>query len=314
MGPERFDDELLSAVLDGLADPETVASVEQDPDAAARLERMRMVQQLVATPVADATPERRHSSIAAALAAANSAPEVTSLTAARETKAATRRRWSASPAMLAAAAAFVIGVLAIPFIVGSDADTAETATDSASFEDAVADASDDAEASGAFDAAEAESFTDDDAMEDDAMEEDAMEEEAMDEMAESAAVEETASDDSGDAMEDADAAIDEMSARNADGLRFYGGFEIRRIDPAELSAPAESGEVVPVFFAEDLVGAQDVNLECLNGFPESEVPSFALVEDATVPLDVFPQRLLIVHWAIDGTLTALDAGDCTPVG
>ena len=75
----EFDDELLSAVLDGDADPQTVAAVQADPDAAARLRSMRAAAALVATPPPPATPERRAASIAAALAAAQPAPEVSSL-------------------------------------------------------------------------------------------------------------------------------------------------------------------------------------------------------------------------------------------
>ena len=113
MSNERFDDELLSAIIDGDADEATVASVLADETASQRLDAMRTVAGIVAEEPPPATPARREQSIAAALAAANSAPEVTSLTTER-----VARRSGPSPKVLAIAAAVLLFVLAIPVIIG----------------------------------------------------------------------------------------------------------------------------------------------------------------------------------------------------
>ncbi len=50
MTTDRFDDELLSDVLEGVADEQTVAAVWSDPAASARLARLESVRRLVAAP------------------------------------------------------------------------------------------------------------------------------------------------------------------------------------------------------------------------------------------------------------------------
>ena len=72
MSNERFDDEMLSAIIDGEADDATVASVLADDAASQRLEDMRTAVEVVAEEPPPATPQRRQQSIAAALAAAKS--------------------------------------------------------------------------------------------------------------------------------------------------------------------------------------------------------------------------------------------------
>ena len=132
MTTNHYDDELLSAIIDGEADAETVASVEADSVASKRLAHMRDGVSLVAKPVPEATPERRSASIAAALAGAAPAPQVTSLTAARHTrseakKAVPRRAWIAG---VAAAVAFLIAI-PVAISLGGSSNTEATAADAA---------------------------------------------------------------------------------------------------------------------------------------------------------------------------------------
>jgi len=132
MTTNHYDDELLSAIIDGEADAETVASVEADPVASKRLAHMRDGVSLVAKPVPEATPERRSASIAAALAEAAPAPQVTSLTAARHArseakKAVPRRAWIAG---VAAAVAFLIAI-PVAISLGGSSNTEATASDAA---------------------------------------------------------------------------------------------------------------------------------------------------------------------------------------
>lgn len=171
MNNERYTDELLSAIIDGEADAETVASVEADPVASERLAHMRQGVLLVAEPVPEATPERRSASIAAALSAATPAPEVTSLAAARHERdvvkrSAPRRAWIAG---VAAAAAFLIAIpLAISLagenstdIVAADAveETSLDATaETAGADDAMDEASDVVESDDSAADAEEENF------------------------------------------------------------------------------------------------------------------------------------------------------------
>ncbi len=193
MSNERFNDELLSAIIDGEAEPELVASVNADAEASTRLEQMRQAVQIVAEEPPAATAQRRSASIAAAMAAATPAPEVTSLAAARHERAETKKQArSFSTGWVAAVAAAVAFLIAIPIAIGlgggsGATDVAADATDSTSLNvtDAAGDAADAVAETSSDDAMEddeamedagdsARAF-DDDAMEDDAMEDDAME-------------------------------------------------------------------------------------------------------------------------------------------
>lgn len=188
MSNKRFDDEVLSAIIDGEADAATVASVEADPAARDRLERMRQGVLLVAKPVAEATAERRSASIAAALATAYSAPEVTSLTAVRQDRENDKKRTGPKKLWLAGVAAAAAFLIAIPLALslgGSNTTNtaADTVTDAAEISndaavgDALADgdamdgaeeamADDDAEAAGEFDRETVEEAMADDAAND----------------------------------------------------------------------------------------------------------------------------------------------------
>ena len=124
MSNERFDDELLSTIIDGEADATTVASVQGNEAANQRLEDMRAAAGIVGEEPAPASAERRRQSIAAALAAAEPAPNVTSLTAEREA-----RRPFPTRTILAVAAALLFFVVAVPLLVGLRPGGFDTATD-----------------------------------------------------------------------------------------------------------------------------------------------------------------------------------------
>lgn len=293
-----FSDEQLSAVLDGLADPETVARVQSSPEASARLEQLRRVSELVATPPPAATAERRASSIAAALAAAESAaPEgVASLAVARE-KAVERKRFTdrLSPQVLAAAAAILLVALITPFLIQNNDDDAtvatgaDTATDSrtSSLSDsATADAAD----SGSDDGGDGD-FTDDPSSSDDSAE---------------AAMEAAPVNDDGMAAE---AAADDAGVGGADDTDFVELFSTN--SALQLLASIDDGSVTPDLFLDD-PSIQDgtVNSECLVDLAERSEPSLKLARiDNTTG-----SQLVVIHFGEDGTNTLFDAEDCSPVG
>src|SRR6185503_8253028 len=72
--PPLPDDELASALVDGLGDDQERARLASDPALAARVEQLRAVRQAVAASTAAAPPsaEARERAIAAAVAAATS--------------------------------------------------------------------------------------------------------------------------------------------------------------------------------------------------------------------------------------------------
>lgn len=120
--PSSDRDELVVAYLDGEATPAERAVVEADPELMARVEILGEVMAMVGEPVMPPPPEVRRAHIAAALEASDTAPNVASL-------ATRRRRFGA--AQIAAVAAVVVALFAIPFaFTGGDDDT-ETAVSSA---------------------------------------------------------------------------------------------------------------------------------------------------------------------------------------
>ena len=167
-----IDDELISAYLDDEVTATERASIEADADSMARVAELRVGRDAVATPVtslADADCDRL---IAAALAASDTSPAVTSMAMARDS-----RNWSWRPLVAVAAAVAVIG-LAVPVIrsidLGGDAgDSAATVADEPADEPAADEAAAPTEfsASGADDASDTaveETAADGEAVDDDA--------------------------------------------------------------------------------------------------------------------------------------------------
>jgi hypothetical protein len=290
-----FSDEQLSAVLDGLADPETVARVQASPEAAARLDQLRMVSELVATPPPAATPERRASSIAAALAAAESvAPEgVASLAVARE-KAVERKRFTDrfSPQVMAAAAAILLVALITPFLIQGDDDDATIATGADTAADSISEslsnaATDDATDSGSDDSGDADSGDD----------------MAATSLAPTADAE--SSDDAAMEAAPADDAMAEDEAADEEPRMFFINSAVGLLDAID------DGNVGPnLFLSDPEIQGGDVNPDCLAEFTDRAEPSFAL---ATIESTDGPQ-LVVIHFGEDGTNTLFDAEDCSPVG
>jgi hypothetical protein len=284
MNNEPYDDAVLSAIIDNEADAETVASVEADPIASKRLAQMRQGVLLVAESVPDATPERRSASIAAALAAATSAPEVTSLAAARHNRDVSKKRtvpkvWMAG---VAAAVAFVIAIPLALSLGGSD--TADTATDAA--EIAV---NDDVSLSVPSAAAE---VSDSDKAVEEALEADA--EDGNFATAQSVA-DEMADDAANDPRAFAVIESDLPSANNIDKIN-----ELIALDT-----------ITPEYDAQAVIDV-DVSERCVR--PREGVTNerpYGLVK-----LTPFggSDRLILVEFADDGTTRVLDAEDCSPLG
>ncbi len=321
MSTEPFTDEILSAIIDGEADETTVAAVAGDPAAAARLAQLRKAVAQVATPVPDATPERRSASIAAAMAAATPAPEVSSLAAARHER--TLQQPKASPQRgrwLAAVAAAIVLVVTIPLLVnfgGSDADeTASTSFDTgdSSADSASDDTTDDAaevtaEAADGLESAESDA-TDEDASEsiDDSATDDVMDEEdAMDEPAAVSA---------DDSPVDTDAPA-EQDFNDA-------AFVANRLLSAPTVDSVENvqelilvGAITPRFTLEQAVEA-GVSPDCGDSLAAELSPdaidsplfdiTFLDEDGASEP------QLLLIQFHEDGTTTTLDAEDCVRLG
>lgn len=316
MSTEPFTDEILSAIIDGEADDSTVASVASDPAAAARLAQLRRAVAQVATPVPNATPERRSASIAAAMAAATPAPEVSSLAAARHER--TVQQPKASPQRgrwLAAVAAAIVLVVAIPLLAnfgGSDADdTASTSFDTAdSAADDTADvtAEDTSLGENPESAAADQDVSADGESVDDGESEDAMdEEEAMDEVGVVSAEESPAEAD----------APDEQNLDNA-------AFVANRL----LSAPTVDsienvqelilvGAVTPRLTLEQAIEA-GVSRDC-GDFLAAELAPDA-IDSPLFDITFLDQdgadepQLLLIQFHEDGTTTTLNAEDCVRLG
>ena len=282
MNNERYTDELLSAIIDGEADAETVASVEADPVASERLAHMRQGVLLVAEPVPEATPERRSASIAAAMAAATPAPEVASLAAARHERdvvkrSTPRRAWIAG---VAAVAAFLI---AIPVAISLAGDNSTDIVAADAVEETSVDAT--AETAGADDAMDEAS----DVVESDDSAADAEEENF-------ASREEVA-----EAMED-EAAV-EPRANRVNTSDLATATTVTGIDELIVE-----GTITPKYDAAAVVeaGVLEACVRPREGVT-AELP-FDLVN-----LDSFggATRLILIEFADDATTRVLDAEDCS---
>ena len=327
MNNEHFDDAVLSAIIDGEAEPDLVASVKSSSDASQRLEQMRQAVQIVAEEPPPASPERRSASIAAAMAAATSAPEVTSLAAARHEKAEEKKRRSLSTGWIAAVAAAVAFIVAIPIAISlaPDGGTDTATTDSAAeIVDAAGDAAD------AVEGDEEEAMEDEEeAMEDEAEpevamedEEEAMEDEAMEDE-EEAMEEEEVVDLGGDAEDITTEGIDRTAGEEEAESAVVPAVEKVDVENFELSElPAVSnaielsdliaiGAVGPLYSPDEVVTA-GVNPACVapSEFVTEPVP-YAL---ATLTPFGGADRLLLVEFADNGTSRTLDAEDCALLG
>ena len=311
MTENRYDDELLSAIIDGEAPPESVAAVEADPVAQQRLADMRSGVEVVARPVPEASAERRSQSIAAAMAAATPAsPEVTSLSAERHkrTEESTVRKSGRPPGwLIAAAAALILFVLATPVLFNSDG-TTETAT------------ADDVE----------EAVTGDDGDEEEAMEDEeegdtsaavaSDEEEAMED--EEEVVEEVEE----EAMEDEEVAEESAETSGADSATSdFVDFDIEVVTSlVDLNELVDDATIAPELNSEDIL-AFDTSLARSGELSEEVLATevnrdcFAAGEDfanatpySLVVLDPFAggAELVIVEFADDGTTRVLNAETC----
>ena len=304
MSNERYDDELLSAIIDGEADEASVASVLADDAASNRLEAMRTAAGIVAENPPPATAQRRQQSIAAALAAAESAPEVTSLTAERAA-----RRTGPNLRAIAIAAAVLLFVLAIPVLAGLRPSSNDVASD-------VADAAADTELSADVVEEAVDGDDDEEAMEDD--------EEAMEDVAEEAE-EEEAMEDEEEAMEDEEETAAPTLSDDAGGDAAAGDAEESFVppdrslaerlatDPAAVPSTnsitgiddlVQLGSIIPIYSIDDLVEA-GVNPGCVSGASDVDRFGVVLLDDGTGP-----ERLVIVEFTNSGTTILLDAEDC----
>jgi len=297
MNNSPFNDDTLSAIIDGEADDETIASVAQNPSASARLEQLRAVSKLVAGPVGDATPERRAASIAAAIKAAGSSPDLSSLAVRREAK----RQWL-RPRWFAAAAAVLLVLVALPLLARlseSDADLASSADAGSAVDDVASTTTTPAFAtsrqslSANRDRAGGDT---DDAMDDD----EAMADELVDAEQAASAPNTTAAVTEGTEAPPSDIA-------DADGAA---QFDVLSSSYAEFNALLREGELEPVYSIDDPIIVANVSVECLEEFADVEGASFSL---AQVQFDGLP-RILLLHFTENGSIETLDASDCTPIG
>ena len=125
--PRGYDDELISAYLDGEIDPDDAARIERDPQARAWAAELAAVQAAVAEPVPPLTDAERDRLRAAAVAAAPPAAPV------RPISAAAQRRSRAFIPLAAAAgiAAVVLGAMAVLRSTDDSGDSADWSTASA---------------------------------------------------------------------------------------------------------------------------------------------------------------------------------------
>jgi hypothetical protein len=302
MSNERFNDELLSAIIDGEADAETVASVNADVAASARLEQLRSAVEFVAAPIPEATPDRRSASIAAALAAAEPAPEVSSLAAARHERAQTNKRRTISPTWMAIAAALLLFVVAVPLLLRFSPDSAEsvaTSTDDASLSvtDSSADAADGSD-SGDSDTSESANVV----AESDAV--NTADEPASD--ADEGAMDDQAAATTSIAPVATEAPADIDDAENLDDrLKNENFVTVNNID--SLDSLLSIGSVQPTFSTGDAIIA-GVNPDCVrpNTIVTADTP-YALINLTPFAGD---DRLIFVEFADDGTTRILEAEDC----
>ena len=314
MSNQRYDDEILSAIIDDEADAETVAAVAADSDAAARLANMRQAVEIVGEEPPPATAERRSASIAAALAAATPAPEVSSLATKRQERVEEEKKRSLPSGWILAVAAAVAFLIAIPIglvVLGSDSAT-ETATDSIS--DSASLAERDSATDAAGDAADAVEDVVDGDDEEEAMEDD---EEAMED--EEAFEEDEAMEDEEEAMEDeeeifasADADAAEVPSTTTTVVDLTDRASLFTVNNAEaIDDQIAIGTIRPQFSA-DQVESAGVSPACLDS-------GIALVSNtpyALVNLSPFggADRLVLVEFDADGMSRVLDAEDCSVLG
>ena len=309
MSNERFNDEVLSAIIDGEADADTVASVNADAGASARLEQLRSAVDFVASPAPDATPERRSASIAAAMAAAQPAPEISSLAAARHERDQTKQRRSIPPLWFAAAAAMLLFIVAIPLLVRfspGDAETASTDTSGDASLNVTDSASDGADA--VDDSADIESDSDD-AADAPASADEAGSDDAADEPMEEEAPEENATPPTTAAVSATIPAPDDSDEGSSeDRLKSENFFTVNNVD--SLDSMINIGSVQPEFSAGDAIIA-GVNPDCVrpNTLVTTETP-YALINLTPFAGD---DRLIYVEFADDGTTRILEAEDCAPL-
>ena len=282
MTENRYDDELLSTIIDGEASPEIIAAVEADGAASQRLIDLRAAVTHVATPVPEATPEKRSASIAAAMATATPAsPEVTSLSAKRHEKQEEKKRFPTGW-LIAAAAAVLLFVLAIPVFLN------DTSTDFAT--DAASDASLSAESADATEGLVERAVTSDDGDE---------EEDAGDATVEAAGV-------PADLDLDLEVvpSIEELNVLIEDTTVApnLAGNDILAIETLQARNSGDFDEVL----------ATEVNPECLvPGEGVTNATPYSLVV-----LDPFagPAQLVIIEFGDDGTTRLLDAETCGVIG
>ena len=312
MTENRYDDELLSTIIDGEASPEIIAAVEADEAASQRLIDLRSAVTHVATPVPEATPEKRSASIAAAMATATPAsPEVTSLSAKRHEKQEEKKRFPTGW-LIAAAAAVLLFVLAIPVFLN------DTSTDFAT--DAASDASLSAESADATEELVERAATSDDgdeeAMEDE--EEEAMEDEE----------EEAMEDEEEEAMEDEEEDAGDATVEAA-GVPADLDLDLEVVPSIEeLNVLIEDTTVAPNLAGNDILAIETLQARSSGDFDEvlaTEVNPECLVpgEGVTNPtpyslvvLDPFagPAQLVIIEFGDDGTTRLLDAETCGVIG
>ena len=313
MSNERFDDELLSTIIDGEADEATVADAYADPETAQRLDDLQIVIDLIGEEPPAATPQRRQASIAAALAAATPAPEVTSLSAERAA-----RRGGTGRTLLTAAAAIVLVLVLIPVVAslrsgGSDTASVSDAADTALGADAAGDVADEVE--------DAVTDDDDQAMEDDSGfddEEEAMEDEAMEDEEEAMEdVEDAAPATSGSADESADAEEEFADAPEQESASPSLAERLADVPPAIPIANSVNGiddllalgSILPEYDFDELIDA-GVNPQCL-----ADVDLSAMFGAVFVDVNgADPARLVIVEFVSDGTTRFLDSEDCALLG
>jgi len=297
MDNSPFNDDTLSAIIDGEADDATIASVAQDSSASARLEQLRAVSKLVASPVGDATPERRAASIAAAMKDAGSSPGLSSLAVRREAK-----RQAIRPQWFAAAAAVLLVLLALPLLRSlsqSDADSVATAgADTASNDDIASTTTTPAFATSrqSLSADEGRAARDTD----DAMDDEAMDDELLGADGDASAGNASAAPTDGTEAPVADTANDDGAAQ----------FDFFSSSYAEFNALLREGELEPVYSIDDPVIVANVSVACLEEFADVDGASFSL---AQVQIDGLP-RILLLRFTDDGVIDTLDASDCTPIG
>ena len=312
MTENRYDDQLLSTIIDGEASPEIIAAVEADEAASQRLIDLRAAVTHVATPVPEATPEKRSASIAAAMATATPAsPEVTSLSAKRHEKQEEKKRFPTGW-LIAAAAAVLLFVLAIPVFLN------DTSTDFAT--DAASDASLSAESADATEELVERAVTSDDgdeeAMEDE--EEEAMEDEE----------EEAMEDEEEEAMEDEEEDAGDATVEAA-GVPADLDLDLEVVPSIEeLNVLIEDTTVAPNLAGNDILAIETLQARNSGDFDEvlaTEVNPECLVpgEGVTNPtpyslvvLDPFagPAQLVIIEFGDDGTTRLLDAETCGVIG